>query len=1699
MQATKNLDGDAMDWATSGSHLNPTPVHLPYAGSRGPASAAARQPVARRLVTPKSKGGGSLGRRRLTLFGFIGAFLLASGAPSAFADDHNPIGVTGAFEGVITTGCAYNVLNHNATRQIDDIVVPGAIGKYGLKMTRYFNSRRTFGMGPGWSHEYSWSSSNGKIEYPNGNVWDSHCTGDWGLGGPLAVSDWPTTWNGYPAFRLADGGTVVFENPNWAVATKIIDPYGQVTTITIDSNSGLITRVTEPGGRYLQFTYTHQPPPNGALMLTRVEAHGLGNATDWVNYTYTSEPTGGTIVPTAMCLTQVDYSDGQHAYYTYQEDNTPENPSPPCPCPLKLLPLVQTCRDVRYKGPMRHICYEYQGNGPHGAIIAERYSLNGSTNGPRVSRIDPPAPSPLITDPNFATTYTEYRGDGPTRAFNYTSLHLQRPPNEDICPTWNPNQDPAPQQFLQNYTDFQGHTTYLGYDANWYVNSVGDANGHTTGYTRGPPPNAYPGPKGIGQITKITHPGGTHIDYTYQAEPSPAFSGHYLTSITDERTKLTTYNRDGTTHQIYRTDYPDTGYETFTYNTTFGQLLTHRFRNNAYESFAYDTRGLLTEKWNPKQNAIPGGNNDPYTHYDYYTSGPWTDRVQKMTLPANGQSLHASETYEYDRALGADGLTNLSGTVVAGRGLVTKIIHADNKFQSFRYDAYGNKREEYDELGKRTQYTYDDYNRVLAVINPLSQTETFSYLKPGASSSYLHTTDSVYTHTSRAGIVTTNIYDENFRKTSTTAAYGTLNLTTNFVYDYVGNLTRVTDPRSKLTVNGYDARNRKTSTTEASGTNLATTTVWHYDGASNINQIDRPDGIHETKGYDALNRMTWHTVPRQVPGPSPSPTPINLTTHIAYNPSGTIQQVTDARGKVTTFAYDASDQKTIMTYYGGTQSQSWAYDDAHNLKTRTTVHNEIQSFTYDNRNRKITMTWNNSAEWRYFGYDAASHLIRALNGTGTWNTNIISDVIRTYDDAGRLTLDQQNVAGLGIKNVNYPTYDADGRLTQMNVTGASYDYTYSYDAAGRFEKIKLTSNGSVVCQYAYDASSNETHRYAYLPNSVTIDQTYAPDSLNRMASRLVKKNGTTFSTEAYTYDHLNQITEVNRGNLADGFAYYWDGELEWATYGGGPHMPFQEGQDPDLDPTDNIDVNAGYQPPDTEAPEPAPPPDDYTDLPVGGLIPPDLPSGHSVGYYLDRAGNRQQVTDSANATATYAPNNINQYTSVSGCSISNGLEHEVSSFQAPNDTNLVNYYYVNDEHLKQVSDSNNNYYLYYDALGRCVNRNLNGTTTYYIYDGEKPILEYSSTGVVGRNVYGKGIDEILMRTDPGVNSGYTFYYAQDHEGSVTHLLDGRSTPSSQTGNVIEKYAYDAFGAPTFLDGNGNLLNPNCTGYNNRFLFTGREYGATYRKIYVSTFSFYEYRARAYNPILGRFMSEDPKGFAGGDYNLFRYCHNDPIDMTDPMGLDDTAPTYNPQQTSLQKAEKDNSYNFIMGLMQRQFNSAISAGMAGYSAWSALSTLTTGQGSTPGQMARVDSSGSPPSMGRSLLERGKEATDQSVSKMDETGVPHLVVAGTDRSGRQVYTEPAPGKLIGTFAGRDVYTERVTVPAGVSVDIIGHSHQPGASAFSNRLGGDIDTSARFNAPVMKNLDAHRGYYDVYFRGWRFNFRPDLQMMGNPFPYP
>ena len=404
-----------------------------------------------------------------------------------------------------------------------------------------------------------------------------------------------------------------------------------------------------------------------------------------------------------------------------------------------------------------------------------------------------------------------------------------------------------------------------------------------------------------------------------------------------------------------------------------------------------------------------------------------------MTLPRNESGLQAAETYEYDLSA-----NNTS------RGLVTKITHNDNNrtYQSFGYDSYGNKLWQENELREHTSYLYDSYNRPTKTTDPLWNFETFSYLKPGASSSYLHTTNSVYTYTSRAGIVTTNAYDANFRKTSSSVA-GT---TTWFHYDAVGNQDYVTDPRGNTTYTDYDTRNRKTAVREP----LGRTTQFVYGDGINVTTIVRPDTFQETKTYDAMNRLIIHTVPKSAG--------VDLTTRFGYWPSGKLFWVLDPNGQTTYLGYNESDQLNEIVYPELTEFQSWAYDDAHNLASRTTVNgnanpasNEVQRFHYDIRNRKISMSWDNSADWATFDYYDDGRLKTATNANST--------VYREYDDAGRLKLDRQTVNGVGASvDVNHG-FDNDGKENHLWVTPAlspAYDYTYGYDTMGRLKTITPT-------------------------------------------------------------------------------------------------------------------------------------------------------------------------------------------------------------------------------------------------------------------------------------------------------------------------------------------------------------------------------------------------------------------------------------------------------------------------------------------------------------------------------------------------------------------------------------------------------------------------------------------------------------------
>ncbi|MBV9008405.1 MAG: hypothetical protein JO354_04450, partial [Verrucomicrobia bacterium] len=1367
-----------------------------------------------------------------------------------------------------------------------------------------------------------------------------------------------------------------------------------------------------------------------------------------------------TYLPTQYkVLKTVGYSDGQTATYNWDIDNVPETGKNS----YKYFPVLTSCDDVRYKGPMRHIAYAYQTTAAAHGVITDEVNLDGTS----MSNISPQLVRGTLTP---TTGFSETRADGATRTFNYSASPESTPTQGEpqTCPDYSSTDGPPGQQVLKSYTDFQGRTTWLQHDTTtWFVNAVTDFRGkaqadpnYTTTYVRGP---------SIGEIQKITHPDNTYIQYTYNPQDP-----HYLLNVRDERGNVTTYHRDAN-NRVIQIDYPPdsnntVAHEYFAYNN-FGQVWKHQRRNGYFEYSYFDARGLLKTKWNPSTANL----SDPSqlssltassTTYTYYTSGPWTDRVQTETKPANTSNQIASETYYYEHQINQGVIGPASGAQCGGRGLVTQITHADGYSQTFGYDQWGNKIWQQNELNERTNYAYDEYNRLVATTDPLNHATTYSYdpttadVNHPTAAAYAHTTSSVYFSTDPAGVVTTDTYDGNFRKKSTQVAS---NPPAWFDYDAVGNPTTVTDPRgSRLgdpaytITTSYDARNRKTSIQDP----INPPTYFYYLDGLNLTQIKHSDGQSETKKYDNLNRMLSHTEPVN--------STTTKTTYFTYTLAGKIQSVQDPVGNVTTFTYNEADLKTQMNYpdiaSNPNDYEQWIYDNVYNLASRRTANNEVQTFGYDNRNRQTTMTWSNQAEWRDFGYDAASRLTKASNGTGAWGQNTIAVVGRTYDAAGRLTSDNQQIAGapaaISSVIVKYG-YDGaaggtdNGRLTALNIggtpnggyfSGGDYNVNYSYDSMGRLQNVGGWAT------YTYDADSNVTGRNQGNGVNITYaDQNRPYDALNRTPERWIPA----VSQERYSYDNMNRLWTVSRwedNGRYDQFGYDYSSQLTSALYQRAPPTPTPTPA-PTATPTATASATATPTPNQTPTPTPLPSPYfttsggggtttekvtiscpgattifytnsstgyadpnhtggtanpptqggasgtttvvtvgtdgyisaigykagvpdsavarttinnegiqsnpldtlsisglglnplpmqvsmtsgdtsatifytmspfDYLPVTHDGLTPtndtavytgpltvdagteqfftavaydPSIGDSdpvlfdanntasnasagagtvtaptiaHTTTYSLDDAGNRKSVADTIGGTTTYTSTTadgtayLNQY-DAAGPVVSNGPEHEIKSYQG------VNYTYINDGQLHQVSGTSGTYSMQYDALGRCISRQLNnGTITYYYYDGEKPIQEYSGGALIANNVYGKGVDEIVARYQG--NSLYYFY--PDHEGSITHVIDNNK-------NVVEKYRYDAFGAPTILSANNTQLSTSAIG--NRFMFTGREWAGAQSGV---TFGFYEYRARAYHPGLGRFMSEDPKGFGAGDYNLFRYCDNDPEDHTDPTGMD----------------------------------------------------------------------------------------------------------------------------------------------------------------------------------------------------------------------
>src|SRR6266542_2729874 len=238
----------------------------------------------------------------------------------------------------------------------------------------------------------------------------------------------------------------------------------------------------------------------------------------------------------------------------------------------------------------------------------------------------------------------------------------------------------------------------------------------------------------------------------------------------------------------------------------------------------------------------------------------------------------------------------------------------------------------------------------------------------------------------------------------------------------------------------------------------------------------------------------------------------------------------------------------------------------------------------------------------------------------------------------------------------------------------------------------------------------------------------------------------------------------------------------------------------------------------------------------------------SESYTYDAVGNRT----ASHLSAAYGYQSFNKLISSSSAGyIYNNNGNLVSKTDASGTTTFV---YDAENRLTQVALPNGLTVNYkYDALGRRIQRTTSsGANERYVYDGKDALADLNTDGSVATTyLSGISIDDHLRQTSSATGVSY---FLGDHLGTTAGLTDA-------SGGIVEGDSYDSFG-----NSSGSART--------RYGYTGRERDPDTELLY--------YRARWYDPQVGRFVTEDPIGVDGG-LNLYAYTANNPVLWNDAFG------------------------------------------------------------------------------------------------------------------------------------------------------------------------------------------------------------------------
>jgi RHS repeat-associated protein len=924
-----------------------------------------------------------------------------------------------------------------------------------------------------------------------------------------------------------------------------------------------------------------------------------------------------------------------------------------------------------------------------------------------------------------------------------------------------------------------------------------------------------------------------------------------------------------------RTD-PD-GSLAFSSTTTVGQLadVVRKLTDGTFE-YRLGRGGLMRFNAAGRLTAIVDRNNN--TTVLTYTGS----NLISVTDPV-GRSL----TFLYDASNRITSATDPLGRIwsyaYSAFGSLTSVIDPLGKITRYAYDNVGRLRSVTDKRGTVIkQVTYDPasgrvsqqvfadggierYNYTLsgnvitatAVIDSLGRTETMRF---NAAGYVIGTTDALGQSSVIERDLTNNL------AVKTTGPCGCLEATREFdnqgnltkltdrlgqveMYEYepvFNNITRITDKLNRVTNFGYDSNGNLTSVTDA----LNKTNTYNYDGFGRLMSIT--DALNHTSHleYDADSNVSARI------------DELNHRTTMEYDAVGRLTAVVDPLGRRTSMTYDPLDRILTLTD-PATIKTSFTYDPNGNPARVVNGLNQRWLKTYDVKNR-VVFTTDPIGRVARFQYDSESEVIAAASPSGRTTRY-------TYDPRSQVQTITDPFSGL----VRF-TYDGKGNLaTLTDERGNTTTFTYDelYRLASRRDPVGQTTT------FGYDAASNLIAKFDRLGRRTNIKY----DELNRPIDTSYSDARVT-----YTYDEAYRLTRVDDTQA---------GSIEWTYDAADRRMtetsPFGVISYDYNNANQRISMTAADRPPVSYAYDTAgrlgtiaqgSETFTYSYDPLSRLTSLQRPNGVTTAYSYDAVNRLSRLTHntlksqpiedfqySYNAddeiisiVSLASAQTLPQAKTISAANAANRIaQFGASSFtfdmegQTATKTNgqgVTSFEWDARGRMSRATLPNGQSASYsYDALGRRVSRTAGGVTTRFLYDRQDVVLDRGSDGSTVDYLNGLAIDEKLRQSSTATGA---LYFLQDHLGSTAAL-------TNPTGNVVEQMQYEAFGESA-----GSALT--------RYGFTGRERDSLTGLLY--------YRARWQDPQQGRFITEDPIGFAGG-INVYTYVGSGPVNFADASGLD----------------------------------------------------------------------------------------------------------------------------------------------------------------------------------------------------------------------